>query len=190
MSIKEFFENTNQTEKLPVGDLDIRTAVKKDVKAVVAIEDYTSASPWSEDSIAKDIAEHDRAIVIVAVDKQGRNDGDFKDLVTGGMVIGYADCWMVAGEAQLNNIAVLAKYRGNGVGEALLSVLMHKAASNCDSMNLEVRKSNYTAIALYSKLGFTKDGVRKAYYKDNYEDAVLMSAPLSRQDIQVDFEIS
>ncbi|MCQ2566807.1 MAG: ribosomal protein S18-alanine N-acetyltransferase [Mogibacterium sp.] len=162
-------------QKINMSDLVIRRASKEDVPVLVKIEQHTSACAWSQTSLEADVENAERAVVLVA---------ELEGVETGGdefssSVIGYTDAWLVAGEAQINNIGVLAPYRKNGVGEALLMKLMETSrAAGCTIMDLEVRKSNRPAIKLYEKLGFVRDGLRKAYYEDNGEDAVLMSVRL------------
>ncbi|MBQ0017951.1 MAG: ribosomal protein S18-alanine N-acetyltransferase [Clostridiales bacterium] len=150
-------------------EFTIRRAKQDDLLTLVKLEEYTSASPWSEKALGSDLLNETGAVVLVAEAANTENKS----------VIGYCDAWLVAGEAQLNNIAVFQQYRRCGVGEALLRELMEESRkAGCTTMNLEVRKSNIKAYALYEKLGFVKDGLRRGYYEDNGEDAVLMSVGL------------
>jgi ribosomal-protein-alanine N-acetyltransferase len=72
-------------------------------------------------------------------------------------------------------VAVLPEYRGEGIGELIMRTLMAIAKKyGAEKMTLEVRKSNYVAQNLYSKLGFEPRGIRRGYYADNKEDAVIM----------------
>lgn len=147
---------------------EIRKAVAEDISSVARIERETSAIPWSRESLAFDITDNDRAFVAVIT------VADPDDLV-----IGYADMWMIAGEAQLNNIAVDEKSRGNHYGGRLLKYMIDEAARHeCDIMTLEVRTGNVAAIAMYKNAGFTEDGIRRNYYQDNDEDALLLSLKL------------
>ena len=100
----------------------------------------------------------------------------------GGKVIGYILATDVAGEAEIQRIAVDFRYRCRGVG----SKLMEHYISNCrhlatDCIHLEVRASNTAAISLYTRYGFEQVGVRKAYYTDTGEDAVLYTLTLVRR---------
>jgi ribosomal-protein-alanine N-acetyltransferase len=81
-------------------------------------------------------------------------------------------------EAHIVAIAVRESYRGQGLGELLLSRAMDLAMENQqDVVTLEVRRSNLVAQALYEKYRFLKVGVRRRYYSDNHEDAIIMSTP-------------
>jgi ribosomal-protein-alanine N-acetyltransferase len=96
---------------------------------------------------------------------------------TGGQYIfGFAGFWIMAGEAHITNIAVREKHRHQGIGELLLISLINLATElDTHFITLEVRASNTTAQSLYSKYGFIQVGVRRGYYTDDREDAVLMS---------------
>ncbi len=87
--------------------------------------------------------------------------------------------WTVIDEAHVTNIAVLRAYRGRKWGERLLRELMKTASDlGMQRMTLEVRVSNEVAQNLYRKLGFKPAGLRKGYYSDNQEDALIMWAEL------------
>ncbi len=91
-------------------------------------------------------------------------------------IVGFAGIWILADESHLTNIAVRKSYQRQGVGELLLICTIELSARlNADSMTLEVRVSNTPAQGLYSKYGFTQAGLRRGYYTDNREDAMLMS---------------
>ena len=91
-------------------------------------------------------------------------------------IFGFAGLWIMAGEAHITTIAVRERHRHQGVGELLLISLIDLATElDVSLITLEVRASNTTAQSLYSKYGFTWVGVRRGYYTDNREDAVLMS---------------
>ena len=91
-------------------------------------------------------------------------------------IAGYAGMWILADEAHIMSIASLLECRRKGVGEALLIALFDLAVQHrARILTLEVRVSNIVAQNLYLKFGFQKTGVRKAYYLDNREDALIMS---------------
>lgn len=91
-------------------------------------------------------------------------------------IMGFAGIWMIADEAHISSIAVREKYRGQRVGELLLIALSELAIKlKAHSITLEVRVSNTVAQSLYAKYGFTRVGLRRGYYTDNREDALLMS---------------
>jgi len=97
-------------------------------------------------------------------------------IVTEDRIVGYAGMWILADEAHIMSIASRYGFRRKGVGEALLFALfdlaqMHKARV----LTLEVRVSNSVAQNLYIKYGFKQAGIRKGYYLDNKEDALIMT---------------
>ena len=92
-----------------------------------------------------------------------------------GTLVGFCGVWLVIDAAQITNVAVVESVRGQGVGEGLMREAMHIAKeANLDVMSLEVRISNAVAQNLYRKLGFQDGGIRKGYYTDNQEDALVM----------------
>jgi len=92
-------------------------------------------------------------------------------------VVGFAGFWLLVGEAHIINIAVREQYRQQGIGELLLiSVIELTTELNASAITLEVRASNTTAQNLYRKYGFVEVGMRRGYYSDNKEDAILMTA--------------
>ncbi len=151
----------------------IRKAKLSDVPAISRIEVESSNTPWSAKAITHDVTQNEKAYVIVA-EKDGER-------------IGYVDAWILSGEAQLNNIAVLEEYRGQGVGEALLSHLVDYCKENyCQLITLEVRKTNTAAINLYEKFGFTTVSTRRGYYSDNNEDALLMNKEINALEVEIE----
>lgn len=89
--------------------------------------------------------------------------------------LGYAGLWMILDEAHINKICISPAHRRKGYGKFLLQgVLRQVWQLGADSLTLEVRKTNAAAIALYTGLGFEVEGVRKGYYEDTGEDALIM----------------
>jgi ribosomal-protein-alanine N-acetyltransferase len=83
--------------------------------------------------------------------------------------------WLILDEAHITNIAVHPGHRRRGVGRLLMETLMKEAVRlNMERMTLEVRVSNKEAISLYKSLGFEEGGIRKGYYSNNREDALIM----------------
>ncbi len=153
------------------GMTRIRQAVPADVPEILRIENESFPDPWSEKDIKEDITGND--IAYFAVLTSGGSGADLKPA-------GYADMWIIAGEAQLMNIAVDRRMRGNGCGRMLMEHMAGAARERgCTLMTLEVRRSNEAAISLYKGLGFVETGIRPAYYIDNKEDAILMDLALS-----------
>jgi ribosomal-protein-alanine N-acetyltransferase len=89
---------------------------------------------------------------------------------------GFAGFWLMAGEAHIVNLAVRECHQRQGIGELLLLSLIKLATQEETQMiTLEVRASNEVAQKLYAKYGFSIRGIRKGYYSDNREDAVIMT---------------
>ncbi|MHB8104195.1 MAG: ribosomal protein S18-alanine N-acetyltransferase [Dehalococcoidales bacterium] len=91
-------------------------------------------------------------------------------------IVGFSGVWMMVDEAHVTNIAVRRQYQGKGLGELLLIATIDLSNDlKASFMTLEVRASNLVAQNLYSKYGFVQMGVRRGYYLDNREDAIIMS---------------
>jgi ribosomal-protein-alanine N-acetyltransferase len=89
--------------------------------------------------------------------------------------IGFAGLWLMVDEAHITTIALHPRYRGRGLGELMLSSLIQIAYNiSARSVTLEVRVTNHVAQNLYRKYGFQEAGVRRRYYSDNNEDALIM----------------
>lgn len=142
-------------------DLIIRLAEEKDIKPMANIDIMCFSVPWSEKSFEQEIRNNHLASYIVAE--------------IGHKVIGYAGLWLVSGEGHITNVAVHPEFRRKKIGEALICALLsHTIKNGALSHTLEVRASNEAAISLYTKLGFVPAGIRKSYYEDNDEDAIIM----------------
>ena len=139
-----------------------RKMTAADVEAVYEIELATFPSPWTLDSFHYEMRENQFAHYTVAVNDTGK-------------IIGFCGMWIVIDSAQITNVAVLPEARGLGIGEALMREAMKVAKEGgADIMSLEVRVSNTVAQNLYRKLEFQDGGIRKGYYTDNGEDALVM----------------
>ena len=91
-------------------------------------------------------------------------------------ILGFAGFWITADEAHITNIAVREIHRRQGIGELLLISIINLATGlNAGKLTLEVRASNIAAQSLYYKYGFTQVGLRRGYYTNNKEDAILMA---------------
>ena len=106
-------------------------------------------------------------------------------------VAGFLGAWHIHDEAHIIAVGVRSPHRSQGIGELLLIGAIEQAiARRMQSVTLEVRVSNYIAQNLYKKYGFKRQGVRKAYYVDNREDALIMTAsgickPLFSHDLRL-----
>ena len=140
--------------------IHFRTLLPEDAEAVAAVERESFPTPWSREDFWRE-ASNDFACYIVALE-----DAE---------IIGFGGCWISFEEAQVTNIALTSAQRGRGLGKDLMTRLMCAvAARGAERMTLEVRPSNTPALRLYEGLGFAAIGVRKKYYQDNGEDAILM----------------
>ena len=103
------------------------------------------------------------------------------------LIVGYVGIWFMTDEAHISSIAVKEEYRRMGLGELLmLAAVEQSMARKARLMTLEARVSNVGAHALYEKYGYHKVGIRKSYYIDNKEDAVIMSTdPIMSPEYQV-----
>lgn len=139
----------------------IRKMTLADVEAVFAIEVATFPTPWTLDSFYYEMNENQYAHYLVCEDETG--------------IIGFCGIWLVIDAAQITNVAVVETARGRGLGEAMMLEAMRIAReADMDTMSLEVRVTNTVAQNLYRKLGFLDGGIRKGYYTDNGEDALVM----------------
>ena len=140
--------------------IHFRTLLPEDAEGVARVERESFPTPWSREDFWRE-ASNDFACYIVALDDME--------------IIGFAGCWISFEEAQVTNIALTSAQRGRGLGKVLMAKLMRAAAERgAERMTLEVRPSNTPALRLYEGLGFAAIGVRKKYYQDNDEDAILM----------------
>lgn len=132
-----------------------------DLDDVMQIEALCFATPWSRESFRMEIEENRCALYLVLTEDE--------------RPVAYAGTWLVITEGHITNIAVHPDFRGRGYGERITRALMKKAHSvGITWLTLEVRRSNLIAQSLYAKLGFIQMGVRKRYYENNGEDALIM----------------
>ena len=90
-------------------------------------------------------------------------------------MVGYVCVWFVVDEGHITNVAVHSDYRGKKIGDKLVKEMVKLCEeSKLVAMTLEVRSSNTVAQNLYRKYGFKMGGIRKEYYSDNKEDAIIM----------------
>ncbi len=144
----------------------LRRMVLQDLDQVMVVEHRSFTAPWSRQAFLRELVDNQFARYIVA-EYHGR-------------IVGYAGVWLIMDEGHVTNIAVDPDFRGHRLGEALLRTLMSICLSqNIRRMTLEVRVTNSIAQRLYEKLGFVRSGVRKGYYTDNREDALIMWAELT-----------
>ncbi len=104
-------------------------------------------------------------------------------------IMGYVGLWFQGNEAHITEIAVREALRGHGIGELLLIATVRAAVEHGSSVvTLEVRVSNFIAQRMYEKYEFKTAGIRKGYYSDNREDAVIMTtSPVHTWEFQHQF---
>ena len=158
----------------PAGTLAIRRMRLEDVPVVHAIDTMSFSLPWPERSFRFEVSENPAARGWVA---EAEVDGRVH-------IIGMLVLWLLVDEAHIATLAVRPEFRRRGVGGRLLVEALHAArAEGARRALLEVRAGNAAAQAMYRKFGFAVAGRRPRYYKDNGEDALLMTL----EDLTEDF---
>ena len=143
------------------GKLIVRKGVIEDAEDIAALEVVCFADPWSKESLEYELGENPRAVYIVAEHE--------------GQVVGYVGVWGIVDEGHITNVAVSPDYRRRNIGSVLIyHMLKATIQAGLVRHTLEVRAGNTAAQALYRKFGFEEAGVRKGYYQDNGEDAIIM----------------
>jgi ribosomal-protein-alanine N-acetyltransferase len=143
--------------------IELRRLELRDLNAIEVIEKLSYPTPWSRSMFAGELAKPS-SICIGAFDSETHE-------LAGYMIISrYVDAWHVM------NLAVSPQHRRHGIASSLLTQLFELTAADEErrGYTLEVRVSNAAAINLYEKLGFRSRGVRRGYYTDNREDAIIM----------------
>lgn len=138
----------------------IRWMRKDDLDAVAELEQLSFSVPWSYESL-----------------EQGLSNGLDQYLVweENGIAAGYINFRILAGEGEIERVAVHPLLRGRGFGRKLMEAMVEYASSQgVTDMTLDVRVNNQRAINLYESCGFVKEAVRKDYYREPVEDAIIM----------------
>ena len=158
----------------------IRRMTLADVPAVAALEAAAFALPWKEADFEFEMLQNPVARYLVAEEA--------------GSILGFAGAHIILDEGHVTNVVVDEAHRGRGLGRRLMHSLMQLAANlGARYLTLEVRESNAQARSLYSALGFIKLSVRKKYYEDNQEDALLMVCdrlPPAQEDFREEGSLS
>ena len=142
--------------------MELRRLSLQDLDAIVAIENAVYPTPWSRSMFAGELAKPSSLSL-------GAYDQEAGGLVAYLIVSRYVDAWHIM------NVAVHPEYRRQRVASRLLDELFELTSGDPRrGYTLEVRVSNATAIALYERFGFEPSGVRRGYYTDNREDALIM----------------
>lgn len=139
----------------------VREMLTEDLEQVMEIENALFSVPWTKEGFFTYLIKSD-ALFLVAEEK--------------GEILGYCGVLMVLDEGDITNVAVKASRQGEGIGGLLVnSLILLVRERGVTTLHLEVRESNARAIRLYERAGFVRDGVRKNYYTEPLEHAVLMS---------------
>ena len=137
-----------------------RAMREEDVARVAELEKLCFRTPWSYNSLLGELS-NSVAYYLVAEDE--------------GVVCGYAGMWVMFDEAHMTNIAVEESHRKQGIARGLILRLMRAALKKgAERMTLEVRENNHNAQRLYASLGFGFAGIRKHYYTDTGENALIL----------------
>ena len=142
-------------------NVQIRIMNENDAVEVAKISILSFSSPWSTESYIQEI-KNPVALYLVAVINNN--------------IVGFIGTWNVLDESHITNVAVHPDFRKQKIGSLLLENLINTCEKqhNTSSYDLDVRANNIPAQKLYSKFGFKNNGIRKGYYTDNKEDAILM----------------
>jgi ribosomal-protein-alanine N-acetyltransferase len=158
-------ERMHRDWQAPISDeqVVIRQMEHKDVEAVADLERRCYPVPWSANAYTTEV-NNPAAYYAVAVTDSG-------------LIVGYAGMWVVMDEGHITTVAVDPTMRGRKIGERLLIELLTGGVwRGAKRATLEVRERNTVAHNLYKKYGFTDVGMRRHYYSDNGEHAIIMWA--------------
>ena len=144
-----------------MADCILRPLTAADLPAAAALEAACFSHPWTERQLAADL-DNDLLSLWAA---EGEDEA----------LLGYAEVRAVLDEGTLERIAVAPAARRRGIGEALLARLIREGRGRLAFLTLEVRAGNAAAIGLYEKLGFREVGRRRNYYREEGEDALLLT---------------
>jgi ribosomal-protein-alanine N-acetyltransferase len=148
-----------------MGQIEIRRMREDDLDLVYDLERDLFSMPWSKTSFLFEVNDTRTSCPIT--------------LLEDGRVVGYAVGWFVADELHIGNVAVARAKQGTGMGKILVEYLLKEAAErSVVYATLEVRVTNVRAMNLYRKYGFRGIAIRKHYYADTGEDAMVMIAEI------------
>jgi ribosomal-protein-alanine N-acetyltransferase len=164
------------TEQNAGMQINLRPMTLADLEAVEFIDRVSFPTPWPKEAFLFELKENRPSVCWVAELKSR----DSEPLIVGSVVI-----WLVVDEAHIGTLAVRPGYRQQGVAQRLLATaLVECVRRGATKALLEVRVSNLPAHDLYRKFGFSAVGVRRGYYQNTGEDAVLMTLePMHKQDL-------
>jgi ribosomal-protein-alanine N-acetyltransferase len=148
-------------------DIRIRRMQEDDVLEVHALDTASFSLPWPESAYHFEVSRNPDSLPLIIEAK--RDGGEWE--LAGVIVI-----WLILDEAHIGTIAIGSEFRRKGLARKLLGEgLLMSHEKGAVAAYLEVRRGNLGAQALYRQFGFTIEGVRPHYYKDNHEDALLLT---------------
>ena len=162
-------------------EYSISPAFLQDTDRLYEIECACFTIPWSKDSLSSFITNTEHTFCLTARANTGETHGQpIQAVLEEGCghteIIGYIGVMYVLDEGEISNIAVHPDCRGKGIGSALLrDAQEHCRRIGVKTLHLEVRPGNQFALALYHSCGFIQTGLRRGYYADTGEDALLFS---------------
>ncbi len=145
-----------------------------DLDEVMRIESSAHRHPWSFELMRREL-EHDWSRAVLAVERAGLAPLDLVE-----RIVGYIVFWLVHDELHVLNVATDPAFRRRGAGRTLmLEAEAHGHRHGARLSTLEVRRSNTAALKLYGSLGYREVGVRRRYYQEDGEDALIMLKDLA-----------
>ena len=147
------------------GDVEVRIAPmrRRHLRSVIRIEQQVYPRPWTFGVFLSEIGQRGTRVYVVAR--------------VGGEVVGYAGLFRAVDDGHITTVAVDPTWQRHGIATRMLLALARSAIERgCVNLTLEVRMSNSGAQALYQRFGFVPAGVRKGYYPETGEDALVMWA--------------
>ena len=140
--------------------IHIREMTLDDVEQVYRLEESIFSIPWSKTSFENSIKGKDTLFIVAEKEEK---------------IVGYLGMYLFSQEADISNVAVSKEYRRQHIANQLLEYILTQAkARGVKNVTLEVRETNVAAIKLYEKKGFCEAGIRKNYYKEPTENALIM----------------
>ncbi len=157
-----------ETPRSPPPALSIRRMVPPDLPQVMVLERLAFKHPWSAELFQREL-QHDWSTILLALPAAAADP----------TVHGFIIFWLVHDELHVLNVAAHPDHRRQGIARRLLlEAFAQGRGRGARLATLEVRRTNFAALALYRELGFRQVGIRPNYYTDEGEDAVLMNLDL------------
>jgi [ribosomal protein S18]-alanine N-acetyltransferase len=145
-----------------IDPISIEPMRHADMEAVYRIDRLSFPTPWLESAYLTELSNRAACYFVARLEQQ---------------VVGYGGEWVIMDEAHITTVAVDPNYRGRKIGERMLLALLEEGIlRGAHRATLEVREGNRAAQSLYRKYGFHEAAIRKSYYTDNGENAVVMWA--------------